>query len=510
MVNKGPIEVALSTDLRGAPYSFSLWDIYTGAQLVSFKGNKGSPISRCLHLINHNYFITAIDNVLQIWSIYNRKSQDQKLFLPGRPSALCASSCGNYLIVAIAEMIYIWQLGSGNLLAHTQRHYQTVTVLKLNQDDTFLFSGGEDGQVLVWPLADLLSNTHNTRSLGLSQTGMDMGINEPRFTWQHHSAPITDIHISNSGLCITASTDKTINIYSCFHGRRLHCVSNWPSPITCVAMNKNESRLFLGAQDGNIYELAISSLSLSLINSKDKDGTGERRPMLTGHKDRINHLLISLDGTMLISGANDSTCKIWDVPSGKMLRDIKHQAPIANLVTFLVPDAFSLTTMTQSQAKPPLLVKPLKRNLHKLPRNSYLSKKDLFEEASTVIVNIKNKTDLFSQFQLRKAEPRALLGHLETKDEPENNLHAEVKTSSQSNRELRSLKTRLRELYLLSAEKIFQDVANESLKPYQEIVQEVDKTIPRESKKERAKSRKLLKRVVQTNGVKDAKKAKIS
>lgn len=424
-IKRGPVEVALSTDLRGAPYAFSLWDIHTGAQLVVFKGTNASPVPDCLKLIDSHYFITATDNLLQIWSIYNRKCQDQKLFLPGRPSSLCVSTCGKYLIVGISEMIYVWQLSSGNLLAHNQRHYQTVKVLRTNHKGTFLFSGGEDGLVLVWPFSELLSGS------------------EPRFTWQHHSSSITDIHVTSSdcALCITTSLDKTVNIYSYAEGKRLHCISDLPTPIWSVTMDRNCNRMFLGGQDGNIYEVSISSLS-ELLRVPNKS-------TFTGHKDRVDKLLLSIDGSLLISGSHDSTCKIWDIPTAKMVRDVKHQAPVANLVSLVVPDAFSLTSITQSNKKPPYLVRPLKRTVNKLTRNICVTTEDLFEESSTTIV-------------MRKSGKRAPVMQM---------VHTMVATSDQQSQDDKKstiddkkMKTKLRELYLLSAEKLFKDAAGDCLK----------------------------------------------
>lgn len=469
MDNQGPIEAALTTDLRGKPYNFSLWDIYTGAQLVVFKGSSSNPIPKCIQLIDNNYFITATDNVLQIWSIFNRKCQDTKLFLPARPSTLCTSPCGNYLIVGISEMIYIWQLTTGNLLAHAQRHYQTVSVVKLNRDGSFLFSGGEDGIVLVWPFADLISNTHYTGAMNLPKSRQDVGINEPRFTWQHHNSQVTDIHITNGGLCISVSADCTVNIYSYSCGKRLYCVT-MPSPLWSVVMNKNETSILLGAQDGNIYEIAVSSISLCSPPGDESEANGaSKKPMLAGHKGKVISLVISTDGTRLISASLDSTCKIWDLANKKLLQDIKHQAPLANLTSLLVPDSLALSSMSQSQAKPPFPVRQLKRNVYKLPRDGVLASEDLFEEGSTTIINVKNQVnrwELITKTHVVPAAPPNIASEFTQLFQSLEEIKGMGNIDNEPNLLVEKYKERMKALYLLSAEKIFKDAAHESLKPF--------------------------------------------
>lgn len=475
---KGPIEVALSTDLRGEPYNFALWDIYTGAQLIAFKGTKSSPLAKCLQLIDNNYFITANDNVLHIWSIFNRKAQEQKLFLPSRPSSLCVSPCGQYLIAGISESIYIWHVKSGNLLTHAQRHYQPICVLKMNHDGTILFSAGEDGMVLVWPFADLLAATHNTCSLNQSNNSREIGANEPRFTWQHHSAPITDLHATNSGRCVTVSVDQTLNIYSFTDGKRLFSIM-MPSPLHSVVMDKNETSIYLGGLDGKIYEVAVTSLSLSLINSKNQVGQ-ETKPTFVGHQGKVVSLVVSSDSTRLISASQDSSCKIWDIRQKKLLQDIKHQAPLANLKTLFVPDGFAIATMSKTQQRPPLTYKPLKRSFTKVPQDSAISKDDIFDESSTILVYIRNKSNLWLKPKPEDSDYSSTgydqncydnLGH-ERRQAAKHLLASEAQNgNSRSDQTMvQSLKRKIQELYTYSAEKIFKDAAHDSyLSSYKDL-----------------------------------------
>lgn len=441
-----PVEAALTSDLRGEPYNFSLWDIHTGTQLVVFKGNKGNPIAKGVQLIDNNYFITCTDNLLNVWSIYNRKCQDQKLFLPGRPSCICITQCGQYLIAGISEVLYIWQLHSGNLLAQAQRHYQTISVLKLSLDGAFVFSGGEDGLVMVWPFADLVSGSHNLgamRAKSVESTQNSSGSNEPRFTWQHHSDQVTDVQITAGGRCITVSADMSANIYDYTTGKRLHSIT-FPSPIYSVVIDKNETRAYFGAQDGNIYELVISSICKS-------DAQESERPMLIGHSAKVVSMAISIDGTRLISASADASCKIWDIDKRKLIQDIKHQAPLANLLTLLVPDSFALTNLTQSKTMPTLKLKPLKRILHKPSRDATIAAEELFEESNTIVYVGGGSTpkaceDLDAKLRITMPQP--------TKSKKAKVDH---QSGDASDEEVARLRKNLSDVYRLCVNKIFKD-----------------------------------------------------
>ena len=45
--------------------------------------------------------------------------------------------------------------------------------------------------------------------------------------------------------------------------------------------------------------------------------------ILEGHTDRVNSVVFSADGNLLISGSHDRTIRIWDVHSGHCLHILK-------------------------------------------------------------------------------------------------------------------------------------------------------------------------------------------
>src|SRR5262249_47352312 len=48
--------------------------------------------------------------------------------------------------------------------------------------------------------------------------------------------------------------------------------------------------------------------------------TGARVSSLVGHKDTVNTLAVTVDGSRLVSGSSDGTARIWDVRTGQCTR----------------------------------------------------------------------------------------------------------------------------------------------------------------------------------------------
>lgn len=62
--------------------------------------------------------------------------------------------------------------------------------------------------------------------------------------------------------------------------------------------------------------------------------TGSRGSILSGHTKNVTSLAFSLDGTLLVSGSEDNTIKIWDIQTGGVVRTFRsgtHQASIISI-----------------------------------------------------------------------------------------------------------------------------------------------------------------------------------
>lgn len=446
MDQASPIEAAIITDQDGL--KFSIYDVHTGTSIVNFQNQE--PINaNCLHVINNLHFITAHANKLHIWSIYNRRCQDQKLFLPGKPTCLTLSPCGGYLVAGISENIFIWQIHSGYLMSCMSAHYQPISVLKFNRDGTLLFTASRDGSVMVWSLADMIAKTNNVGPLNLKNTQHNINSKGLRFIWQHHSATVTDLEITYGNICVSVSHDASANIYNYNDGKRLANVV-FPSPVHSIVMNKNETTCFLGCQDGNIYPLALSSLSIA----HNRDSTTQN-PIFVGHKGPVDILRLSFDGTKLISGSSDNTCKFWDIPRGKLIREILFKGPILNLVTILVPEGLSLMTMTATKAYP-FQAKPLTRNIYNHPQETTVSSESFLDDCSTTILRKRNVTSKWED-GLSKINMDEFTNNVPSRD-TKLTLNGDESDNTQSQIVLEKLRQRVDRLYNIKIEELLNGI----------------------------------------------------
>jgi pre-rRNA-processing protein IPI3 len=65
---------------------------------------------------------------------------------------MTASPCGRFIVLGIAEKLYVYQTCTGKLLSVIGRHYQDVTQLAFTDDGSHFVSCGADGNTFVWSL----------------------------------------------------------------------------------------------------------------------------------------------------------------------------------------------------------------------------------------------------------------------------------------------------------------------------------------------------------------------
>ncbi|XP_036898215.1 WD repeat-containing protein 18 isoform X3 [Sturnira hondurensis] len=293
-----PMEVAVCTDSSAQLWSCVVWELHSGANLLTYRGGQAGPHG--LALLNGEYLLAAQlgKNYISAWELQRKDQLQQKIMCPGPVTCLTTSPNGLYVLAGIAESIYLWEVSTGNLLVILSRHYQDIACLQFTGDSSHFLSGGKDCLVLVWSLCSVLQ-------MDSSRTP------SPRHVWSRHTLPITDLHCGFGGplaRVATASLDQTVK-----PGQR--------------------EKSFQPEQDsGKVFK---------------------------GHRNQVTCLSVSTDGSVLLSGSHDETVRLWDIQSKQCIRTVtlkggpggrrRRGCPVTNAFIMLAP-----VSMLSSDFRPSL------------------------------------------------------------------------------------------------------------------------------------------------------------
>ena len=325
------VEVAVTCEGSGLLWNACVWDPRVGTSLMTYRGGGvASPHSLCL--VGKDYLMISDHTkpILHAWQLNSQKpvlAKGVRLVCPGRVSSLAVSPDGCYCVTAVAEKLHVWHIASGRHLAVAVRHFQTVSCVRFTDDGSHFVSGGEDGLVLVWPLAYLISNDGGE---------VIAGQNEPRHVFSDHSLPVRDLYVGHGGMrahIVSVSVDRTCKVYDLASGTLLLSLV-YDCILTAVTMGATEMEVFVGGSDSNIYQFGLHSPPRMREYHPTKEDKAKK---FLGHSKAVTCLSASIDGVTLLSGSVDTEVMLWHIPSRQCTRVLHHKGPVTNAFFTVAP-----------------------------------------------------------------------------------------------------------------------------------------------------------------------------
>ncbi|XP_025772085.1 WD repeat-containing protein 18 [Puma concolor] len=201
-----PMEVAVCTDSAAQLWSCIVWELHSGANLLTYRGGQAGP--RGLALLNGEYLLAAQlgKNYISAWELQRKDQLQQKIMCPGPVTCLTTSPNGLYVLAGIAESIYLWELwevSSGELLLSVLFDVAIVAVT-MDLAEHHLFCGGSDGSIFQVDLCTWVSG----QALGLgSPVPPSVGLIVPR-------NQVTCLSVSTDGsVLLSGSHDETVRLW---------------------------------------------------------------------------------------------------------------------------------------------------------------------------------------------------------------------------------------------------------------------------------------------------------
>lgn len=231
-------------------------------------------------------------------------------------TSLTTDYTGTFLIGGTKKgWLYCWEVGTGKLLNFWQGHFKTVRRIYFTKAKSpILITASEDGIAKAWDMADVLTSS----SAVSSSSNHNGSISVQAFkVWSHHSQAITDIAVASMGITariLTCSLDRSLIVQD-LHITKKMCNIYFPEPLESIACTASGELVFLGASNGDIYVLSLSSTTV-LDGNKSVDGD---KRVLLGHSRAVITMTLSNDMKTLMSGSEDGTIRIWDVDTMQCL-----------------------------------------------------------------------------------------------------------------------------------------------------------------------------------------------
>ncbi|MEE2686214.1 MAG: c-type cytochrome domain-containing protein [Planctomycetota bacterium] len=235
-------------------------------------------------------------------SLDGRKKARQFQPDEGVINSVCFSSDGRLLVTGGGETglfgeAIVWDPQSGRKKATLRGHQDSLFGVALDPSGRLLATAGYDRMLVIW----------------------DLEKGEPIHQIKGHNGSIHDLAFHPGGKMVaTASDDRTVKLWDVASGERLDTLNQSLKELYCLAISPDGKMLAAGGVDHRIRVWRLG-----------EDGKGTTHPLVYSvfaHQAAILKLAYSLDGTVLVSSAEDSQVKTWNAGTMTLRRTLPRQS----------------------------------------------------------------------------------------------------------------------------------------------------------------------------------------
>lgn len=236
------------------------------------------------------------------------------------------------------RLVRVWDAATGKPLQTFEGHHDAVLSVAFSPDDRWLLSSSYDGTARLWDVA----------------SGAPLAVLQGHSWWVWQAAFSAD-----GARIVTAGQDGRAVVWAVAQrGGNLVCEKlteflghNGPVQTACFSPDGRE--IASGGEDGRILiwkpdEIQPVDLA-ARIAGLSEDAPPHRA--LAGHDAAANSVVYSADGRLIASAGNDNVVKIWDAPSGKLIKTLRGHGGRVRSCDFSPDGQFILSGSHDAQAK---------------------------------------------------------------------------------------------------------------------------------------------------------------
>jgi pre-rRNA-processing protein IPI3 len=315
-------------------------------QRATFKKSNTPP--NCLAVSPSHIFAAQADKA--VVNVYNREKGNQEATVPFQERITClALACDDTVLVLGSQTgrIFIWETHTGRVVITSQAHLQQVTAIVVDPTSNFVLSASADASIHVWSLPALLS---------FSNAALQ-GQHSPLHTLSGHRAAITSLVVGHSaGSCniaVSASADQSCIVWD-YHENQLLRTVLLPAIPRSLALDPADRAFYTTYDDGSVqmvdfYSEAFSAANPDSVQHPLYDPAQAAMPVQPPPQTRWTppsadqgaalSVMLSYDGSMLMTGHTNGNVLLWDVPLGRYsstFTTAPMMGPVTNLVSLPV------------------------------------------------------------------------------------------------------------------------------------------------------------------------------
>jgi WD40 repeat protein len=339
-------------------HTLKLWDTNSGLLLRTLAGHSDAVKSVAFSPVGAKVLSGSFDMTLKLWDAGT--GQVLRTFVGHSDSvnAVAFSPDGSMVLSGSSDQtLKLWDASSGRLLRTFKGHSAPVNAIAFSPDGTKCLSGSGDGTLKLWNVSSgQLLRTFSGHSREVTTVAFSPDGSKLVSGSEDNTLRIWDA-ASGTQLLVLAGHKNTIRAatFSTDGGGILSASSDWTLRLWDVSTGKLLSNT---EASGRLASAVFSPTGRSMLVGTEENGI-ELRDVATGRilltfgspLTPVVAVAFSADGSTVVSANSDNILKVWDAATGRLQYTFKASKAVTSVA--FSPDSRELVAVSTGSEDPP-------------------------------------------------------------------------------------------------------------------------------------------------------------